>query len=83
MCKNDILFQNRVQNYTFLRTQPNKMHKNSLFVHKKQYLCNNSQGENRGHVKKLKILRKCCVMKLFWVLLPELFVKSRNLYNKL
>ena len=40
MCKNDILFENRLQRYDFLGTQPNKMHKNSLFVHKARILCN-------------------------------------------
>ena len=40
MCKNDILFANRLQNYTFLRTQPNKMHKNSRNVHTSAVLCN-------------------------------------------
>ena len=40
MCKNDILFANRVQNYTFFRTQPNKMHKNSQNVHTLPVLCN-------------------------------------------
>ena len=34
-------FKNRVQRYTFLRTQPNKMHKNREFVHKTANLCNN------------------------------------------
>ena len=29
-----VIFQNRPQRYNFLRTQPNKMHKNSPFVHK-------------------------------------------------
>ena len=33
-------FQNRVQRYDFLRTQPNKMHKIHLFVHKPCVLCN-------------------------------------------
>ena len=40
MCKNDILFANRVQNYTFFRTQPNKMHKNRQNVHTLPVLCN-------------------------------------------
>ena len=33
-------FKNRVQRYTFLRTQPNKMHKNSQNVHTLTVLCN-------------------------------------------
>ena len=33
-------FQNRVQRYAFLPTQPNKMHKNSQFVHISAILCN-------------------------------------------
>ena len=33
-------FQNRVQRYDFLRTQPNKMHKIRLVVHKPCVLCN-------------------------------------------
>ena len=31
----------RVQRYYFLLTQPNKMHKNGLFVHKSRSLCMN------------------------------------------
>ena len=30
---------NRLQRYVFLRTQPNKMHKNHLLVHKPGILC--------------------------------------------
>ena len=33
-------FENRVQRYVFLRTQPNKMHKNSQNVHTSAVLCN-------------------------------------------
>ena len=33
-------FKNRVQRYAFLRTQPNKMHKNSQNVHTSTVLCN-------------------------------------------
>ena len=33
-------FQNRLQRYYFLRTQPNKMHKNRPYVHKPFDLCN-------------------------------------------
>ena len=33
-------FQNRLQNYTFLCIQPNKMHKISRNVHKSSKLCN-------------------------------------------
>ena len=40
MCKNDILFANRLQNYYFLRIWPNKMHKNSQNVHTSAVLCN-------------------------------------------
>ena len=32
-------FENRPQRYDFLRTQPNKMHKNVAFVHKRRKLC--------------------------------------------
>ena len=42
MCKNDILLQNRLQRYYFLRTQPNKLHKNSQNVHTLAVLCNNN-----------------------------------------
>ena len=34
-------FQNRAQNYTKYRTQPNKLHKNRFFVHIYVFLCNN------------------------------------------
>ena len=34
------LSQKAVQRYNFLRTQPNKMHKNSPFVHISSFLCN-------------------------------------------
>ena len=34
-----MIFQNRLQNYTFLRTQPNKMHKNERNVHILFVLC--------------------------------------------
>ena len=40
MCINDILLENRLQNYAKYRTQPNKMHKNNPFVHKASVLCN-------------------------------------------
>ena len=32
--------QKALQRYTFLRTQPNKMHKINRFVHKLRLLCN-------------------------------------------
>lgn len=35
-----ILFKNRVQNYYFLRTQPNKLHKIDRNVHRLDVLCN-------------------------------------------
>ena len=31
--------QKALQRYDFLRTQPNKMHKNVAFVHKRRKLC--------------------------------------------
>jgi hypothetical protein len=35
-----VLFQKALQRYYFLRTQPNKMHKNSRNVHTSAVLCN-------------------------------------------
>ena len=40
MCKMISFSQKALQRYDFLRTQPNKMHKNNLFVHKARNLCN-------------------------------------------
>ena len=37
-----ILFKNRVQNYYFLRTQQNKLHKIDQNVHRLVDLCNES-----------------------------------------
>ena len=36
--------QKALQRYTFLRTQPNKMHKNSQNVHTLTVLCNNNSS---------------------------------------
>lgn len=35
-----VIFENRPQRYYFLRTQPNKMHKNDQNVHISVVLCN-------------------------------------------
>ena len=40
MCKFDILFENRLQRYAFLSTQPNKLHKINYFVRILPNLCN-------------------------------------------
>ena len=47
-------FQNRLQNYTFLRTQPNKMHKIGRNVHISTVLCNSyvTISNNSSRVRK-------------------------------
>ena len=45
MCKFDILLENRLQNYYFLRTQPNKLHKIDLNVHRLILLCNQFKAD--------------------------------------
>ena len=46
------LVQKRVQRYCFLRTQPNKMHKNDRNVHISVVLCNKGKADSYSAVLK-------------------------------
>ncbi|MBP3258238.1 MAG: hypothetical protein J6M23_09670 [Bacteroidales bacterium] len=54
----NIRFAKSVQNYTFLRTQQNKMHKIALNVHNLNILCNLC-GETLGRIEKMYYLCRC------------------------
>ena len=67
------LSQKAVQRYNFLRTQPNKMHKNRPFVHISSFLCNISPLTRQGSQRCFQLRQH------IFVLVPDhRHIKCRN-----
>ena len=70
-------FKNRVQRYYFLRTQPNKMHKNRPYVHKPFDLCNKML-----HSQPLKISAFRSYFFLDWLIISDILSIFASEYDR-